>query len=335
MGTMIQRHSLDRGRLPRRPASPITRHDLKGNNDLLVLTRPDIIGGIHDAYLDAGADIIETNTFNATAVAQADYGLEALVYEINVAGARIAQAARRTTWTAKTPDQPRFVAGAIGPTNRTLSISPDVNDPAFRASPSTQLRDAYRGAGARPHRRRRRPAPGRDHLRHAERQGRAGRHRGGVRREGHRAPGDDLGDHHRPQRPHALRPDDRRLLDRRCAHAKPFSVGINCALGAADMRPYLAELSRIADCWRQLLSERRAAQRVRRLRRAAGGDRGSCSREFAASGFVNIVGGCCGTTPDHIARDRARASHGVHAARRAADRSCQRPCHAVQRASSR
>ncbi|MBP1604259.1 MAG: hypothetical protein H6Q09_1431, partial [Acidobacteria bacterium] len=121
MGTMVQRHGLTEGdfRGQRFAAHP---RDLKGDNDLLVLTRPDVISGIHHAYLEAGADIIETSTFNGTAIAQADYGLEDVVYEINVEAARLACEAARA-WTAKTPDRPRFVAGAIGPTNRTLSMS--------------------------------------------------------------------------------------------------------------------------------------------------------------------------------------------------------------------
>ncbi|PYR55053.1 MAG: methionine synthase, partial [Acidobacteria bacterium] len=141
MGTMIQRHKLSeagfRGeRFARHP------RDLKGDNDLLVLTRPDAIREIHDQYLEAGADIIETNTFNSTAVAQADYGLESIVYELNAEAARLAKAAA-AGWTAKTPDKPRFVAGSIGPTNRTLSISPDVNNPSLRAITFDELRAAY------------------------------------------------------------------------------------------------------------------------------------------------------------------------------------------------
>ena len=122
---------------------PTTRHELKGNNDLLVLTRPDVILDIHREYLEAGADIIETNTFSSQAISQADYGLESLSYELNVAGARLARQAC-DEFTAKTPGRPRFVAGSMGPTNRTLSISPDVNDPSARAVTFDQMRDAYR-----------------------------------------------------------------------------------------------------------------------------------------------------------------------------------------------
>ena len=142
MGTMVQRHRLGEAdfRGERFKNHP---RDLKGDNDLLVLVRPDVIAGIHDAYLRAGSDIIETNTFNSNRIAQADYGLEAEVYELNATGARLARAAA-DEWTSRTPDRPRFVAGSMGPTNRILSISPDVNNPAFRNMTFDELREAYR-----------------------------------------------------------------------------------------------------------------------------------------------------------------------------------------------
>jgi len=141
MGTMIQRHKLKEAdyRGERFAGHDV---DVKGDNDLLVLTRPDIIADIHDQYMAAGSDIIETNTFNANAIAQADYKLESIVYELNVEAARLAKKVT-AAWTAKTPDKPRFVAGAFGPTNRTLSMSPDVNDAAFRAVTFDQVKDAY------------------------------------------------------------------------------------------------------------------------------------------------------------------------------------------------
>src|SRR5437762_5501757 len=142
MGTMIQRHTLTEADF----RGDRFRHhgrDVKGNNDLLILTRPDVIGEIHRAYLEAGADIVETNTFSSTAIAQADYGLESLAYELSLEGARLARTAA-DEWTAKTPDRPRFVTGAIGPTNRTLSISPDVNNPAFRGVSFDEVFAAYR-----------------------------------------------------------------------------------------------------------------------------------------------------------------------------------------------
>ena len=142
MGTMIQRHQLTEKDFRGTRLAAHTR-ELRGNNDLLVLTRPDIIAQIHREYLEAGADLIETNTFSSTAIAQADYGLESLVYELNLEGAKLAKAACEE-WTARTPDRPRFVAGSMGPTNRILSISPDVNNPAFRAMTFDELREAYK-----------------------------------------------------------------------------------------------------------------------------------------------------------------------------------------------
>ena len=142
MGTMVQRYKLTEADFR---GARFANHgkDLRGNNDLLILTRPDVIGNIHREYLAAGADIIETNTFSSNAVAQADYGLESIVYEMNVLGARLAREAA-DEWTAKTPDQPRFVAGSMGPTNRILSISPDVNNPAFRNVTFDELREAFK-----------------------------------------------------------------------------------------------------------------------------------------------------------------------------------------------
>src|SRR6476646_11559403 len=142
MGTMIQRHQLTESDF-RGERFASHAHDLRGDNDLLVLTRPDVIRSIHDDYLAGGADIIETNTFNSTAVSQADYALESLAYELNVEGAKLAKQSC-VEWTARTPDRPRFAAGSIGPTNRTLSISPEVNNPAFRSITFDALKDAYK-----------------------------------------------------------------------------------------------------------------------------------------------------------------------------------------------
>src|SRR5438067_315685 len=142
MGTMIQQHRLAEAdfRGERFAAHP---QDLKGDLDVLVLTRPDVITGIHQQYLEAGADIIETNTFNSTSIVQADYGLASLAYELNVRAARLARAAA-DEWTARTPGKPRFVAGSIGPMNRTLSISPDVNNPAFRSATFDEVKNAFK-----------------------------------------------------------------------------------------------------------------------------------------------------------------------------------------------
>ncbi len=298
MGTMIQRHRLKeedfRGeRFGQHPK------DLKGDNDLLVLTRPDVISTIHHEYLAAGADIIETNTFNSTSVSQADYGLEAIVYELNVAASTLAKQAAGE-WTAKTPDRPRFVAGSIGPTNRTLSISPDVNSPAFRAITFDQLRDAY------------------------EEQVR-GLIDGGcdlllletifdtLNAKAAIVAIENVFDERGLRLPLMIsvtitdrsgRTLSGQTIDAfyvSIRHARPFSVGINCALGARDMRPYLAELSRVAECY--VTSYPNAG-----LPNAFGEydekpeETGALLKDFAASGFVNIVGGCCGTTPEHIRR---------------------------------
>ncbi|MDA1093159.1 MAG: methionine synthase [Acidobacteria bacterium] len=296
MGTMVQRHTLTEAdfRGERLAGHP---QDVKGNNDLLVLTRPDVISGIHHAYLEAGSDIIETNTFSSTTIAQADYGLESLVYELNVEAARLATAAA-AIWSERTPDRPRFVAGSIGPTNRTLSISPDVNDPTFRACTFDALRVAY-AEQAR------------------------GLLDGGcdlllvetifdtLNAKAALVAIQELFEARGVSVPLMIsvtitdrsgRTLSGQTIDAfyaAIAHARPLSVGINCALGARDMRPYLAELSDIADCYV-------SAYPNAGLPNAFGGydeqpeQTGVLLRDFADSGFVNILGGCCGTTPDHI-----------------------------------
>jgi 5-methyltetrahydrofolate--homocysteine methyltransferase len=306
MGTMIQRHALTEAdfRGERFASHP---RDLRGDNDLLVLTRPDVIAGIHRAYLEAGSDIIETNTFNSTSVAQADYGLEPLVYELNVTASRLARAAA-DEWTAMTPDRPRFVAGSIGPTNRTLSISPDVNNPAFRAISFDELRDAYkeqvRGL----------IDGGCDLLLLETIFDTLGAKAAIVAIE-------EVNEERRTQNVERLplmisvtitdrsgRTLSGQTIDAfwvTIAHARPFSVGINCALGARDMRPYLAELARIADCYISCYPNAGLPNAFGQYDEQPA-DTGAYLRDFAASGFVNIVGGCCGTTPDHI-REIARA----------------------------
>ena len=306
MGTMIQRRGLSEADFR---GNRFREHDrdLKGDNDLLVLTRPDVIENIHHEYLEAGSDIIETNTFNGTSVSQADYGLEAIVYELNVEAARLAKRAS-TVWTYRTPDRPRFVAGAIGPTNRTLSISPDVNDPAARPITFDALRDAY-AEQAR------------------------GLLDGGVDlllvetifdtlnakativalREEFAQRGYDVPVMlsvtvtDRSGRTLSGQTIDAFYVSTR--HALPFSVGINCALGAREMRPYLAELSNQASTFVSCYPNAG-------LPNEFGGydelpdETGQLLREFAESGLVNIVGGCCGTTPDHI-RAIAQAVSGL------------------------
>ena len=306
MGTMIQRYKLTEADFRGMYFANHPR-DLKGDSDILVLTRPDVISAIHHEYLAAGADIIETNTFGGTIIAQGDYALEDAVYGINVEGARLARAAA-DEWTAKTPDQPRFVAGSIGPTNRALSMSPDVSNPAYRATTFDQMRAAYetqvRGL-----------IEGGSHILLLETifdtlVAKAALvaienvfEEQSVRlpliisvtvtdRSGRTLSGQTL---------------DAFYVSIR--HAKPFSVGINCALGARDMRPYLAELARLAECY--VTSYPNAG-----LPNAFGeyderpSETAELLRDFASSGFVNILGGCCGTTPDHIAAI-AKAVQGV------------------------
>ena len=244
MGTMVQRHKLTeadfRGeRFKNHPK------DLKGNNDVLVLTRPDVIAGIHAEYLDAGADIIETNTFSGTSVSQADYALEAFAYELNLEAARLAKRVA-AEWTAKTPDKPRFVAGSIGPTTKTLSISPDVNNPAFRAITFDEMRDAFKDQA-------RGLIDGGSDLLLVETQIDTLNAKAALvaidevfEEKGVRLPlmiSATLTD--RSGRTLSGQTLDAFYLS--VEHVKPFSVGLNCALGAREMRPYLAELSRAVD----------------------------------------------------------------------------------------
>ncbi|MDE3117578.1 MAG: methionine synthase [Nitrospirota bacterium] len=296
MGTMIQTHKLDEAAF-RGQQFTGHGHDLKGCNDLLCITQPEIVAGIHRQFLEAGADIIETNTFNSTSISMADYKLESLAYDLNLAGARVARRAAEAVM-EKTPDRPRFVAGAIGPTNRTASMSPDVNNAAFRAVTYDQLVAAYteqvRGL----------MDGGVDLLlcetvfdtlnlkaalfaidQHFERAGRRVPVMVSVTitdRSGRTLSGQTV-----------------EAFWNSISHMPLFSVGINCALGAKDMRPYIEELARIApvpiSCYPNA-----------GLPNAFGGFdetpqiMGADLRDFASQGWVNIVGGCCGTTPAHI-----------------------------------
>jgi 5-methyltetrahydrofolate--homocysteine methyltransferase len=297
MGTMIQRYRLTEADFRGEQFKDFPR-DLKGNSDLLVITRPDVIGAIYREYLAAGADIIETNTFTATAIAQADYGLESLAYELNVAGARVAREAA-DEWTAKTPERPRFVAGSIGPLNRTLSISPDVNNPAFRAVTFDEVRAAYedqvRGL-----------LDGGADLLLLETIFDTLNAKAGIvaienvfEERGVRIPlmisvtiTDRSG--------RTLSGQTLEAFYLSIRHARPFSVGINCALGARDMRPYMEELSRLAECYVSSYPNAGLPNAFGEYDEQAA-ETGALLKDFAASGFVNIVGGCCGTTPDHIA----------------------------------
>ena len=296
MGTMVQRYALTEADFRGQPFKDHPR-DLKGNNDVLVLTRPDVIGEIHRAYLEAGADIIETNSFSGTTIAQSDYALEGTVRELNLAAARVARAAA-DEWTAKTPDRPRFVAGSIGPTNKILSISPDVNDPAFRNLTFDQLREAYETQVEA-------LIDGGCDLLLFETIVDTLNVKAGIvaaeqvfERRGHRLPlmiSVTITD--RSGRTLSGQTIDAFWVS--IAHARPFSVGINCALGARDMRPYLAELARIATCYISCYPNAGLPNAFGEYDEQPA-DMGESLGEFAESGFLNIVGGCCGTTPDHI-----------------------------------
>jgi 5-methyltetrahydrofolate--homocysteine methyltransferase len=297
MGTMIQRFRLGeadfRGeRLREHPK------DLKNNSDLLVLTRPDVIRDIHEGYLAAGADIIETNTFGANALAQDDYGLGHLAREMNVAAARLARAACDKY---ATPDKPRFVAGALGPTPRTASISPDVNDPGARNVDFEQLRASYyeQVEGL---------AEGGCDLLLVETIFDTLNAKAALfaidewfEASGERLPVIISG---------TVTDASGRILSGQTVaafwhsvrHAQPLAVGLNCALGAALMRPYIQELAKVAgdtyiSCYPNAglpnpMSETGFDETPE--------DTSRLLREFAAEGLVNIVGGCCGTTPQHI-----------------------------------
>jgi len=294
MGTMIQRHGLTEAdyRGARFADWP---SDLKGNNDLLVLTRPDVIGGIHRAYLEAGADIVETNSFNATRIAMADYGMEDLAYEINVAAARLA---REAADAYSTPEKPRFVAGVLGPTNRTASISPDVNDPGARNVDFDTLVTAYAESTH-------------------------GLIEGGADLILIETIFDTLNakaaifavkqvfDEDGIERPimisgtitdqsgRTLTGQTTEAFYNSLRHAEPISIGLNCALGPFELRQYVEEMARISEFH---VSAHPNAGLPNEL---GGYDLGpevmaAEIAEWARSGFLNIVGGCCGTTPDHI-----------------------------------
>jgi 5-methyltetrahydrofolate--homocysteine methyltransferase len=311
MGTMIQRHKLDEAGYRGERFRDYGR-DIRGNNDLLTLTQPEIVAEIHRAYFEAGADIVETNTFNSTTVAQADYGMEALVPELNYRAARIAREIADDV-AAKT-GSPRFVAGTLGPTNRTASISPDVNDPGMRNVNFDQLVVAYAEAA------RSLVQGGADILLietvfdtlnakaalFAVRQ---------VQEE--------LGIDLPVMVSGTITDASGRTLSGQTTeafwnavrHGELFAIGLNCALGASDMRPYIAELSRISD--RYVCAYPNAG-----LPNAFGEydetpeQTAAILAEFAQSGLLNIVGGCCGTTPDHI-RLIAEAVRGVKPRKRA------------------
>jgi 5-methyltetrahydrofolate--homocysteine methyltransferase len=317
MGTMIQRYNLSEAdyRGDRFKDWP---SDLKGNNDLLSLTRPDIIKEIHKQYLEAGADIIETNTFSSTAIAQADYNMQSLAYELNFASAKIAQEAiaefnklnaQSLTLNTSYDRDPvnrqlstvnsKYVAGAIGPMNKTLSLSPDVNNPGFRSVSFDEVSDAYY-----------------EQVR--------GLAEGGVDLLLIETIFDTLNakaaifaikKYFRDTKKQALpimisgtitdasgRTLSGQTLEAfytSVAHARPLSVGLNCALGAAEMRPHIAELSKIASCYTSAYPNAGLPNSMG-IYEEEPEETAHFLEEWAREGYVNIVGGCCGTTPDHI-----------------------------------
>ena len=325
MGTMIQRHELQeadyRGERfaqgydalfaddghAHGPGCGCEGHDQRGNNDLLTLTRPDIILGIHRAYLDAGADLVETNTFNSTSISLADYRLQHLVRELNREGAALARKACDEA-EARDPSKPRFVIGVLGPTSRTASLSPDVNRPGFRAITFDELAEAYRDAAR-------------------------GLVEGGsdvlmvetvfdtLNAKAALFAIDDVFEELGVRLPvmvsGTITDASGRTLSGQTAeafwyslrHAQPLAIGLNCALGARDLRQHIDVLAQVADT--NVSCHPNAG-----LPNAFGGydetpeDMAIVLREFAESGLLNLVGGCCGTSPDHI-RAIAEAVRGL------------------------
>jgi 5-methyltetrahydrofolate--homocysteine methyltransferase len=294
MGTMIQRHGLSEADYRGERFAEWPR-DLKGNNDLLVLTKPEVIGGIHQAYLDAGADILETNTFNANRISMADYGMEDLAGELNVAAARLA---RELADAASGPDKPRFVAGVLGPTNRTASISPDVNDPGYRNIDFDTLVAAYAEAA-------RGLIEGGAHLLLIETIFDTLNAKAAIfaceqvfAEDGVRLPvmiSGTITD----QSGRTLTGQTTEAFYNSLRHARPISIGLNCALGPYELRQYVEEMSRISE------THVSAHPNAGLPNEMGGYDLGPEEMakeiaEWAGSGFLNIVGGCCGTTPEHI-----------------------------------
>lgn len=293
MGTMIQRHKLEEADY-RGERFKDWHSDVKGNNDLLNITQPHIITGIHKQYLDAGADIIETNTFSSTSIAMADYDMQSLAYELNVAAAKCAREAIRQS------GKQAWVAGAMGPLNKTLSLSPDVNNPGFRAVTFDEVVAAYY-----------------DQVR--------GLMDGGVDILLIETIFDTLNakgaifaikkyfrEHPTSSRPEimisgTITDASGRTLSGQTLeafytsvmHARPLSIGLNCALGAKEMRPHIEELSQIASCYVSAYPNAGLPNAMGEYDEQPE-DTGHYLEEWAREGFVNIVGGCCGTTPDHI-----------------------------------
>ncbi len=292
MGTMIQRYKLSEADY-RGERFKDWHTDVKGNNDLLSITQPQIVTAIHKQYLDAGADIIETNTFSSTSIAQADYDMQSLAYELNVAAVKCAREA------IKQSGKNACVAGAIGPLNKTLSLSPDVNNPGFRAVDFDEVAAAYYEQVS-------------------------GLVDGGADILLIETIFDTLNakaaiyaikkyfrDHNKPSLPimisgtitdasgRTLSGQTLEAFYTSVAHAKPLSIGLNCALGAKEMRPHIEELSQIASCYVSAYPNAGLPNAMGEYDEAPE-DTAHYLEDWAKEGFVNIVGGCCGTTPDHI-----------------------------------
>ena len=294
MGTMIQRHKLDEAAY-RGERFADWPSDLKGNNDLLAITQPEIIQGIHEDYLNAGADILETNTFNATRVAMADYDMEDLSYEINFEATKLA---RQACDKIGTDDKPRYVAGVLGPTNRTCSISPDVNDPSFRNITFVELSDAYVEST-------RALIEGGADIILIETIFDTLNAKAAIFAVKHVFEEDDIelpimiSGTITDQSGRTLTGQLTEAFYNSLRHANPISIGLNCALGPKDLRQYVQEMSRICEVYT-------SAHPNAGLPNEMGGydleadDMAIAIAEWAESGFLNIVGGCCGTTPDHI-----------------------------------
>ena len=293
-GTMIQRHKLDEAAY-RGERFADWPSDLKGNNDLLAITQPEIIHGIHEQYLDAGADIIETNTFNATRVAMADYDMQDLSYEINVAATSLA---RKAADSFSTDNRPRYVAGVLGPTNRTCSISPDVNDPGFRNITFAELADAYAEST-------RALIEGGADIILIETIFDTLNAKAAIFAVKRVFAEDDvelpimISGTITDQSGRTLTGQLTEAFYNSLRHADPISIGLNCALGPDDLRQYVHEMSRISEVYV-------SAHPNAGLPNEMGGydlgaeEMAQAIGEWADSGFLNIVGGCCGTTPDHI-----------------------------------
>lgn len=296
MGTMIQRYQLTEADF-RANRFLDHQHDLFGNNDLLSITRPDIIEAIHKAYLEAGSDIIETNTFSSTWIAQADYKLEELAYELNLESAKIAKKAT-DYYTSLNPEKPRFVAGAMGPTNRTASISPDVNNPGYRAITFDQLVHAYSEQA-------RGLIDGGSDLLLVETVFDTLNCKAALyaieevyREKNVRLPimvsgtiTDASG--------RTLSGQTSEAFYISVSHANLLSIGLNCALGARDMRPHLQDLSNIAECFVSAYPNAGLPNEFGQYDETPE-QMAEQVEEFCSSGFINILGGCCGTTPEHI-----------------------------------